>query len=159
MSPAIHTLSLVYNHASSLLSVEAPGYANVQIGIPTQSQLVGPPPPPPQHAKLKHRMSLPPQPPPVLPCPQKADSDDDHAYEEVNVEDLPTQQGKVPVRWKLPQPQAFRSPPPVAPAHPDHSTKPKPKGVPSTAIPLAPVPFTRAPQRPPVSKKPIMLSE
>ena len=134
---------------------ESTEYTYVQIGIPTPGQPRGPPPPPPQHTKPKQRMSLPPQPPPV----KKADSNDEDTYEEMNVVDISTPQGKVQAGQELPQPEASRSPPPVAPAHPDHSSKPKPKGVPSTAIPLAPVLSTRVPQRPPVSKKPIMLSE
>ena len=75
------------------------------------------------------------------------------------VEDTFTQQRTVKSNHKLQQPQASRPSPPVSPACPDLSTKPKPKGVPSTAIPLVPAVSTRTRHPPPVPRKPIMLSE
>ena len=93
-----------------------------------------------------------------LPCPQNTEKYEDDNCEEM-VEDTFTQQRRVKSDYKLPQPQPYRPSPPVFPAYPDLSTKPKPKGVPSTAIPLVPAVCTRTRQPPPVPKKPIMLSE
>ena len=122
-----------------------------------------PPPPPPQHAKPKHRRSLPPQSSPILPRPQLPDTIEEDAYEEMEVPDgdksLRQEKVQVPVNWKLSQPQASRPSPPVSPPCPDPSTKPKPKGVPSMAIPLIPAASPHTQHPPPVSKKPITLSE
>ena len=88
-----------------------------------------------------------------LPCPQNTEK-----YEEIE-EDAFTQQRPMKSDYKLPQPQPSRPSPPVSPACSDLSTKTKPKGVPSTAIPLVPAVSPRTRNPPPVPKKPIMLSE
>ena len=161
-------LSLVYSqlysphcsHSEHHLStcMESPEYTYVTVGIPTQGRPRTPPPRPTPHTKPKQHVPHPSQTPPVLLRPQTPDRYDENIYEEI-VEDYSTHQRVVKSGQKLPQPQAPRSPSPVAPAHPDHSTKMKPKGVPSNAIPLTPVPSTHAPQPPCVHKKPKMLSE
>ena len=94
----------------------------------------------------------------ILPCSQNTEKYEVEIFEEME-EDAFTQQRTVKSDHKLPQPQASRPSPPVSPAFPHLSTKPKPKGVPSTAIPLVPAVSTRTRQPPPVPKKPIMLSE
>ena len=134
--------------------------------MPTQVQLSDSPPsshpsPPPLHdAKSKQHWSLPAQPPPVLPHPQKSISNNEDAYAEIGLEGTSTQQEKVQIDWKVPShtPQASTPSPPLVPAYSDHFPKPQPKEVPSMAIPLIP-PVSTQLHPPPVTKKPIMLSE
>ena len=145
----------------SVACVESPEYTYVPVqpsgGGPSQGQPKGLTSPLQRHTKPKQHVPHPTQ-PAVLPCPQNTEKYEEAIYEEME-EDAFTQQRTVKLDHKLPQPQASRTSPPVSPACPDHSTKPKPKGVPSTAIPLVPAVSTRTRNPPPVSKKPRMLSE
>ena len=167
----LYTVKLIpsgYSHSSSEqclpTCVEAADYTYVTLDIPTPVRPKDlppstPPPPPPQRAKSKHRISLPPQ--PVLTHAQQPDTDDEDGYEKQIVPaEVSMQQKIVQKGWRRAQPQSCRSPPPVVPAHLNHSPKPKPKpkGVPSTAIPLV-LPMSTPRHPPPVAKKPIMLSE
>ncbi len=128
-----------------------------EVGSPTQGQLKGPPSPLREHVKAKQHSSLPSQPPPVLPCPQKEASNDEETCESMFVEVKSPKHQRIKSDWK--QSQTSRSPLPVTPAHSGHSPKPKPKGVPSTAIPLTPFPSTCAPQLSQVRKEARILSE
>ena len=138
--------------------MESPEYTYVKVGIPTQGRPRTPPPRPTPHTKPKQHVPHPSQPPPVLLRPQTPDRYDENIYEEI-VEAKSTQQREVKSGQKLTQPRASQSPAPAVPTHRDHSAKPKPKGVPDTAILLSPVPSTHAPQSPHVHKKPLMSSE
>ena len=160
-----------FSHSEQCLPTcveETSEYAYVQLDLPTPVQPRGPPPsspppPPPQHAKQKHRMSLPLQPSQVPPRPQQPDTIDEGAYEEMEVPDgdksLRQEKVQVPVNWNLSQPQPSRPSPPASPACLDLSTKPKPKKVPSTGVPVIPAVSPRTLRPPPVSKKPITPGE
>ena len=141
--------------------VQSPEYSYVPVqpsrGVPSQGQPKGLTSPLQQHTKPKQRVPHPTQ-PAVLPRPQNTEKYEDAIYEEIE-EDAFTHQRTVKSDHKLPHPQASRPSLPVSPACPDLSTKPKPKGVPSTAIPLVLAVSTRTQHPPPVSKKPRLLSE